>query len=370
MRRRRCRRPCPRRWLRSAVAADGPVRRPSVRGRGGRRGPPGQGACRGGHPRTLRSAPGLVVGAHGRWGGHVRHRHPLLVPDTRRRRRRPVRSAARSAVERAELLGLLGLAEAGQDVLRPAGPQPRGVGREAQRPGLAVPRPLQRTRAHPPPLGNGPHDRAGGSGLRRRADAGRAPGRDQPGRAGPARAHRPEPGLVGSRPGRLAGRPRPRLPAEGQVGLSAQAFHRPPDRGPAPPPDPDRLRPPRRQREPLHPRRQGQHRGPRRDGDPAPRGEHQDVLRQRLGGPRDDARHIGWLRELYEDLYSDTGGAPAAADGAFINYPDTDLADPARNTGAPWQALYFGDNYRRLQRVKAKWDPRNVFHHALSVRAA
>ncbi|WP_369274877.1 BBE domain-containing protein [Streptomyces sp. R11] len=86
--------------------------------------------------------------------------------------------------------------------------------------------------------------------------------------------------------------------------------------------------------------------------------------------PRDDARHIGWLPELYEDLYADTGGAPAAADGAFINYPDTDLADPALNTGAPWHALYFGDNYRRLQRVKAKWDPRNVFHHALSVRAA
>ncbi|MGF0175417.1 BBE domain-containing protein [Streptomyces sp. Marseille-Q5077] len=53
-----------------------------------------------------------------------------------------------------------------------------------------------------------------------------------------------------------------------------------------------------------------------------------------------------------------------------MNYPDTDLADPARNTGAPWHALYFGDNYRRLQRVKATWDPRNVFHHALSVRAA
>ncbi|MDC0766583.1 BBE domain-containing protein [Streptomyces sp. HD] len=86
--------------------------------------------------------------------------------------------------------------------------------------------------------------------------------------------------------------------------------------------------------------------------------------------PRDDARHIGWLRELYEDLYADTGGAPVAADGAFINYPDTDLADPAHNSGAPWHALYFGDNYRRLQRVKAKWDPRDVFHHALSVRRA
>jgi FAD/FMN-containing dehydrogenase len=85
---------------------------------------------------------------------------------------------------------------------------------------------------------------------------------------------------------------------------------------------------------------------------------------------RDDARHIGWLRELYRDLYADTGGVPAAEDGTFVNYPDTDLADPAWNTGAPWHTLYFGANYRRLQRIKAAWDPRNVFHHALSVRAA
>jgi len=86
--------------------------------------------------------------------------------------------------------------------------------------------------------------------------------------------------------------------------------------------------------------------------------------------PGDDARHIGWLRELYRDLYADTGGVPAAEDGTFVNYPDTDLADPAWNSGAPWHTLYFGSNHRRLQRIKARWDPRNVFHHALSVRAA
>ncbi|GAA3937641.1 FAD-binding oxidoreductase [Actinomadura viridis] len=86
--------------------------------------------------------------------------------------------------------------------------------------------------------------------------------------------------------------------------------------------------------------------------------------------PADDARNIAWVRGLYRDLYADTGGVPAAGDGAFINYPDTDLADPAWNKGAPWHALYYGDNYARLQRIKAKWDPRNVFHHALSVRPA
>jgi FAD/FMN-containing dehydrogenase len=86
--------------------------------------------------------------------------------------------------------------------------------------------------------------------------------------------------------------------------------------------------------------------------------------------PADDARHIGWMRELYRDLYVDTGGVPAAEDGAFINYPDVDLADPDWNTGAPWHELYYRDNYARLRRTKAKWDPHNVFRHALSIEPA
>ncbi|MEY9848856.1 FAD/FMN-containing dehydrogenase [Streptacidiphilus sp. BW17] len=54
--------------------------------------------------------------------------------------------------------------------------------------------------------------------------------------------------------------------------------------------------------------------------------------------------------------------------GTYINYPDVDLADPAFNTsGMPWSPLYYGENYPRLQRVKARWDPRNVFRHALSI---
>ena len=40
----------------------------------------------------------------------------------------------------------------------------------------------------------------------------------------------------------------------------------------------------------------------------------------------------------------------------------------AATSGVPWHAMYYQGNYARLQRVKAKWDPRNVFRHALSVR--
>lgn len=81
---------------------------------------------------------------------------------------------------------------------------------------------------------------------------------------------------------------------------------------------------------------------------------------------------LAWVRAFYRELFADSGGVPVpgeVCDGAMINHPDVDLADPEWNTsGVPWSALYYKDNYPRLQRVKARWDPRNVFHHALSIR--
>jgi aclacinomycin oxidase len=89
--------------------------------------------------------------------------------------------------------------------------------------------------------------------------------------------------------------------------------------------------------------------------------------------PRDEAKNLAWVRAFYRDLFADGGGVPVPGDayaGAFINHPDVDLADPALNTsGVPWHTLYFRDGYPRLQRVKARWDPRDVFRHALSIRA-
>ena len=88
---------------------------------------------------------------------------------------------------------------------------------------------------------------------------------------------------------------------------------------------------------------------------------------------QDEAKNLTWVRAIYRELFADTGGVPVpgqAYGGAFINHPDTDLADPALNTsGVPWQTLYYRENHPRLQRAKARWDPRDLFRHALSIRA-
>jgi hypothetical protein len=89
--------------------------------------------------------------------------------------------------------------------------------------------------------------------------------------------------------------------------------------------------------------------------------------------PREEPENLTWVRGFYRELFAESGGVPVpgeAYDGAFINHPDTDLADSALNTsGVPWHTLYYKENYRRLQQIKARWDPRDVFGHALSVRA-
>jgi aclacinomycin oxidase len=89
--------------------------------------------------------------------------------------------------------------------------------------------------------------------------------------------------------------------------------------------------------------------------------------------PKEEAQNLSWVRAFYRNLFQESGGVPVPGEaygGSLINHPDTDHADSAMNTsGVPWPTLYYQDNYPRLQRVKARSDPRNVFHHALSVRA-
>lgn len=76
-----------------------------------------------------------------------------------------------------------------------------------------------------------------------------------------------------------------------------------------------------------------------------------------------DAFEAG-VRNFYRAVYADTGGVPVPNeinDGAYINYPDADLRNPAWNTSdTPWHYLYYKNNYRRLQRVKAQYDPERL----------
>ena len=87
--------------------------------------------------------------------------------------------------------------------------------------------------------------------------------------------------------------------------------------------------------------------------------------------PEDAEKNLRWVRDFYRDLFADTGGVPVPNDqydGALINHPDTDLADPEFNgSGVPWSTIYYQGNYRRLQDAKRRWDPNNVFRHALSI---
>jgi FAD/FMN-containing dehydrogenase len=64
--------------------------------------------------------------------------------------------------------------------------------------------------------------------------------------------------------------------------------------------------------------------------------------------PSDTSRCIAWARETYERM------RPFFAAGRYVNYLDDDeMGDSV--------AAAYGPNYRRLQRIKAKYDPKNFF---------
>jgi hypothetical protein len=89
--------------------------------------------------------------------------------------------------------------------------------------------------------------------------------------------------------------------------------------------------------------------------------------------PQEETKYLNWARSCYQELFVGEGGAPVPGErsgGCIIAHPDNDLADPAWNkTAVPWHQFYYQHHYPRLQEIKAKWDPLNIFHHALSVRS-
>ncbi|MEW2349662.1 FAD-binding protein [Streptomyces sp. NPDC006684] len=86
----------------------------------------------------------------------------------------------------------------------------------------------------------------------------------------------------------------------------------------------------------------------------------------------DDAVNLAWLRGLYQETYEDKGGVPVPdgqTSGCFVNYCDIDLGDARYNTSSvAWHDLYWGENYPRLQRAKAYFDPTDFYRHGQSVR--
>jgi aclacinomycin oxidase len=86
---------------------------------------------------------------------------------------------------------------------------------------------------------------------------------------------------------------------------------------------------------------------------------------------KDEAKSMEWVRKCYSDLYRETGGVPVPnkqTGGCIIAHPDNDIADLNWNKSSlPWHAFYYQGNYPRLQRIKATWDPLNIFRHSLSV---
>ena len=89
---------------------------------------------------------------------------------------------------------------------------------------------------------------------------------------------------------------------------------------------------------------------------------HRDVnfvmnVHTRWSDPSDDAACVAWTRALYD------AAAPFATGGVYVNFMPDDEAGRVR-AGA------YGANYERLARVKAAYDPRNLFRMNQNVTPA
>lgn len=73
-------------------------------------------------------------------------------------------------------------------------------------------------------------------------------------------------------------------------------------------------------------------------------------IQARWRDPLDDARNIAWTRETFEAM------GPYTTGGIYVNFLSGDEQAARR-------AAYGEDTYRRLQALKGRWDPENLFHY-------
>ena len=73
--------------------------------------------------------------------------------------------------------------------------------------------------------------------------------------------------------------------------------------------------------------------------------------------PADNEANTAWVREYYAAIHPHSG-----VDGGYVNFMAGDDADRVKDN--------YGANYERLARVKAQWDPANVFRMNQNIRPA
>jgi FAD/FMN-containing dehydrogenase len=73
--------------------------------------------------------------------------------------------------------------------------------------------------------------------------------------------------------------------------------------------------------------------------------------------PADTSRCTAWARQAFASMQ------PFVGETRYVNYLDHDEA------GDPIAAAY-GPNYRRLQQIKARYDPENFFQQNQNIRPA